>query len=67
MGLAHFAFVTNDLKGIIERLAQAGFTVDKEGAEEAARDNVYFIDPNGYEVEFVQYHSDIPEIRNTYN
>lgn len=66
VGLAHFAFVTNDIGGIVERLAQAGFTVDKQGAEEAARDNVYFIDPNGYEVEFVQYHSDLPEVRNKY-
>ena len=66
LGLSHFAFVTSDIKGVINRLAQAGFTIDKDGAEEEHRSNVYFIDPDGYEVEFVQYHSDIPEERNHY-
>ena len=66
VGLAHFAFVTNDLKGMIERLALAGFTVDKQGAAEPFRDNVYYIDPNGYEIEFVQYYSDLPDQRNSY-
>lgn len=66
IGLAHFAFVTSDIAGIIKRLAQAGFAVDKEGAEDKYRSNVYFVDPNGYEVEFVQYHSDLPEHRNRY-
>ena len=66
VGLAHFAFVTNDLEGVVERLAQAGFVKDKDGADDPYRTNVYFIDPAGYEVEFVQYHSDLPEERNRY-
>lgn len=66
IGLAHFAFVTNDIENIIGRLAQAGFKVDKEGAEDTYRSNVYFVDPSGYEVEFVQYHSDLPSDRNRY-
>lgn len=66
VGLAHFAFAINDMKGLIERLAQAGFAVDKQGAEDTYRENVYFVDPNGYEVEFVQYHSDLPNDRNHY-
>ena len=66
VGLAHFAFVTNDLAGVVERLAQAGFIKDKDGAYDPYRTNVYFIDPAGYEVEFVQYHSDLPEERNRY-
>jgi len=67
VGLAHFAFVTSDIKGVIERLGKAGFNVDKEGADDAYRDNVYYVDPNGYEVEFVQYHSDLPSNRNRYD
>ena len=63
-GLAHFAFATNNIDAIIERLAAAGFPVDKDGAEEPHRRNVYFIDPNGIEVEFVQYLSDLPTQRN---
>lgn len=66
LGLAHFAFVTSDIKGVIERLAQAGFDIDKDGAGHEHRSNIYFIDPSGYEVEFVQYHSDIPKFRNDY-
>jgi len=66
IGLAHFAFVTTDLTGVIERLKQADFTVGKEGVKDEYRTNVYFIDPSGYEVEFVQYHSDLPELRNRY-
>ncbi|WP_299798489.1 VOC family protein [uncultured Shewanella sp.] len=67
VGLAHFAFVTNNLDAVIERLMSAGYPVDKEGAEDDFRKNVYYIDPNGYEVEFVEYLSDIPSERNRYD
>ena len=63
-GLAHFAFVTTNLDAVIERLAAAGFPVAKDGADEPYRKNAYFIDPAGFEVEFVEYFSDIPEQRN---
>jgi len=65
LGLAHFAFVTTNLEAIINRLAQAGFTVDKEGANNPYRSNCYFIDPSGFEVEFVQYFTDVPKERNS--
>ena len=63
-GLAHFAFVTGNIDVLVERLAAAGFPVDKDGADEPFRKNAYFIDPDGFEVEFVEYLSDIPEQRN---
>lgn len=66
MGLSHFAFVTNDMEAVISRLEKAGFAVDKAGAKATFRKNCYFIDPNGYEVEFVEYLSDVPEERNLY-
>jgi catechol 2,3-dioxygenase-like lactoylglutathione lyase family enzyme len=66
VGLAHFAFVTSDIKRMIERLAQAGFSIDADGAEDSYRENVYFVDPSGYKVEFVQYLSDLPNQRNRY-
>ncbi|MEI6895753.1 MAG: VOC family protein [Colwellia sp.] len=66
IGLAHFAFVTSDIKGTIARLSKAGFTIDKDGATDDYRDNVYYLDPDGFEVEFVQYHSDLPTLRNRY-
>ena len=64
VGLAHFAFVTADLDGLIERLERAGYDVAKQGADEPYRKNIYFIDPAGFEVEFVQYLSDVPTQRN---
>ena len=64
VGLAHFAFAIDNLDALVERLEKAGFAVAKAGADEPWRRNIYFIDPNGFEVEFVQYLSDIPEQRN---
>lgn len=66
VGLAHFAFVTGNIDAVVERLADAGFEVDKGSAEDPYRKNAYFIDPDGYEVEFVEYLSDLPELRNRY-
>ncbi|WNC71722.1 VOC family protein [Thalassotalea psychrophila] len=67
VGLAHFAFVTSNLSTLIERLAKAGFEIAKDGADSVHRNNVYFVDPSGYEVEFVEYLTDIPKERNCYD
>lgn len=64
VGLAHFAFVTNNIDAVITRLEKAGFNIDSPGAKNRHRRNVYFIDPDGFEVEFVQYLSDLPSERN---
>ncbi|MDT0604196.1 VOC family protein [Thalassotalea castellviae] len=64
VGLAHFAFVTNNIEQVINRLAKAGFAIHKPGAEEPYRKNVYFVDPDGFEIEFIQYLSDLPAERN---
>ncbi|MCW8092024.1 VOC family protein [Alteromonas sp. ASW11-130] len=66
MGLAHFAFVTDNIDAVINRLQKSGYSVDKAGANARFRKNCYFIDPNGYEVEFVEYLSDLPNERNLY-
>ncbi len=63
-GLAHFAFVTNNLGALIIRMTDAGFAIAKDGAEEPYRKNVYYVDPAGFEVEFVEYLSDLPAQRN---
>ncbi|WP_105188015.1 VOC family protein [Pseudoalteromonas sp. T1lg48] len=63
-GLAHFAYVTQDIEGVIERLQHAGFAIAKDGVDNPYRRNGYFLDPAGFEVEFVQYLTDIPELRN---
>jgi len=65
VGLAHFSFVTLNLDAVIARLKKVGFEVDKYGPENEFRKNVYFLDPDGYEVEFVEYFSDLPEEQNS--
>ena len=65
VGLAHFAFTVNNLDSIIKRLESKGYSIAIAGAESSVRKNCYFLDPNGYEIEFVEYLSDIPEIRNS--
>jgi catechol-2,3-dioxygenase len=64
-GLAHFAFVVNDLSALIARLAKAGFKPSKNGADHPYRKNVYYQDQDDFEVEFVEYLSDIPSERNS--
>ena len=64
IGFAHFAYVTNNLSAVVMRLNKVGFTLSKQGSENPFRKNVYFIDPAGFEVEFVEYLSDIPSKRN---
>ena len=64
-GLAHFAYVTDNLQAVINRLKAAGFETAKPGAVNHFRKNVYFIDPDGFEVEFVEYLSDLPAERNS--
>lgn len=66
LGLSHFAFVTTNLDAVIARLEKAGFTPDKFGQPEPHRRNVYYFDPSGFEIEFVEYLSDLAEERNQY-
>ncbi|GAB3010987.1 VOC family protein [Bowmanella dokdonensis] len=66
LGLAHFAYVVEDLDRLIDRMAGSGFTPAKQGSIDPHRRNIYFVDPDGFEVEFVQYLSDIPAQRNLY-
>ena len=65
IGLMHFAFAVDNLDALIGRLEKAGYKISKGGADHAYRKNVYFIDPDGFEVEFVEYLSDIPAERNS--
>lgn len=73
-GLGHFAFVTNNIEQMIARLEAAGYQPGNlgsfaPGVPEAARRhrrNIYFVDPDGFEVEFVEYLSDVVAERNDY-
>lgn len=63
-GLAHFAFETNDIEGLVKRMVDNNFHPRIIGPDNAYRKNVYFIDPDGNEIEFIEYMSDLPEHRN---
>ena len=64
VGLAHFAFVVEDVEAIARRLTDAGYEIETPLRVEPFRKNIYFLDPTGFEVEFVEYLSDLPEERN---
>ncbi len=67
IGLAHLAYVTDDIESVIQRLSDAGYQVSNNGDQQPHRRNVYYIAPSGLEIEFVQYFSDDPKLRNSSN
>ena len=64
IGLAHIGIEVSNIDAVIKRLQSAGFEIAHEGADAQYRKNIYFIDPAGFEVEFIEYLSDIPAQRN---
>jgi catechol 2,3-dioxygenase-like lactoylglutathione lyase family enzyme len=67
VGMAHFAFETVDLDGLVQRLSEAGFQPSSPGTDDPHRRNIYYIDNDGFEIEFVEYGSDEPKKRNRYD
>ena len=64
-GFGHMGYVVTALDALVIRLKDAGFDGHHYGAQNPYRKNMYFYDPNGLEVEFVEYSSDIPVERNS--
>ena len=64
IGLAHIGFEVTNLEAVIQRLEAKGYEISFTGADSQYRKNIYFVDPAGFEVEFVEYLSDIPSERN---
>jgi len=65
-GLAHIGFTVDDIEGISSRLQSKGYQIATIGADHPYRKTLYFIDPAGFEFEFIQYLSEIPEQKNMY-
>lgn len=65
-GMAHMGFVVDDLEAMIQRLSEAGYDIDIMGREHPFRSTVYYVDPAGFQFEFLQYHSHKPEEKNLY-
>lgn len=66
-GLAHLAFEVSGLDGLKARLAEAGFEITNPGNPTDHRRNVYYVDGNNIEYEFVEYLSDNPDEKNRYD
>lgn len=65
LGVGHMGYVVTALDALVERLNNAGFDGHHYGASNPYRKNMYFYDPDGLEVEFVEYFSDVPAERNS--
>jgi len=65
-GLAHIGFEVPDLDSVRARLKEAGHEPHHLGAEHPYRKNLYYIDGDGLEFEFVEYFSTVPAKKNSY-
>lgn len=66
IGVNHFGFVTDDLNKLTQRLTEAGYEQVDLYAEGPYRRRAYFLDPTGFEWEFVEYLTDDPKLKNDY-
>lgn len=66
MGLAHIGFQVDDLNAIAARLQAKGYDIATIGADHPYRKTLYFIDPAGFEFEFIEYLSNKAELKNQY-
>ncbi|MCB9191328.1 MAG: VOC family protein [Flavobacteriales bacterium] len=66
VGFNHMGFVVDNVEAVGKRLLEAGYKRDYPLTEQKYRIRDYFIDTDGNEYEFIQYLSDKPEERNSY-
>lgn len=64
--LNHLGFVVNDAESLRRRLLDAGYEESYIAEPHPYRRRVYFLDPDGNEWEFVEYHASDPAKRNQY-
>jgi catechol 2,3-dioxygenase-like lactoylglutathione lyase family enzyme len=65
-GIKHVGIVVPSADTVVERLRAAGFEVDHWGAEHAHRRRVYFMLGDEFLIEFVEYKTRDPALRNAY-
>ena len=65
-GFNHMGFVVNDVKAVGERLRKAGYKSSYPFTEHQHRLRDYYLDTDGNEYEFIQYLSNKPQNRNSY-
>ncbi|GAA4268548.1 VOC family protein [Hyunsoonleella aestuarii] len=67
IGVNHLGFVVKNVQEIANNLLKNGYKRDYPKQEEQFRIRDYFADADGNQYEFVQYLSDKPEEKNSYN
>ena len=67
IGINHLGFVVQNVKKIANNLLSNGYKRDFPKEVEQFRIRDYFADADGNQYEFVQYLSDKPEEKNSYN
>ena len=65
-GLAHVGIEVGSVDEVRARLVEAGYEIATIGADHPYRKTIYFVEPSGTEVEFIEYRSDDPAERNLY-
>lgn len=65
-GLAHLGFEVSDLEAVVGRLSAAGYEPHHLGETHPHRRNLYYVNEEGLEFEFVEYSSAIPAEKNLY-
>jgi len=66
LGPKHVGLVVPSAGDVVTRLAAAGYPLDHWGAASATRRNVYIVDPDSVQFEFVEYLTDDVALRNAY-
>ncbi|MHA7871256.1 MAG: VOC family protein [Hyphococcus sp.] len=65
-GLAHIGFEVPSVDQVAARLKKAGYEPHHLGEDHPYRKNLYYIDGEGLEFEFVEYRSTVPARKNAY-
>lgn len=65
-GVKHLGFVVPSVDAVVDRLAAAGLGIDHWGGDTPHRRSVYVMAGDDLQVEFVEYDTDDPALRNTY-
>jgi len=66
IGVNHVAMIVEDVSAVEKNLIAAGFKKNPDEISETHRKRVYFYDASGFEWEFVEYYSDLPQERYLY-
>ena len=66
LGVNHIGVVVDDIDGTLERLRAAGYRDSSTPEESECRRRYYFLDDDDLQWEFIQYLTDDPEKKNSY-